>query len=274
MTTHNPSGEQRTLPDNADPAVDYTTAAAKPGTLRGEASLEIQTRQAQRLVYGRQRTDEKEQIIGLVRFGLNMKRIWSSATRDDPYADWTLLQVEAALTNARETVAQIQTETETRLSSAASGINIQVAHSLEPVRVPLQFSNAYGYMGAYLIADFDQLVCTMLTARHVGLVSREESAKKLHQAARMVRHAFFLSALWRFSLVNRDDIRANNPKAVKAKEMMSAMGELPGKVLSGESRAHISPQIQRSASTADNHEINSDTDAEAEVDNPSNLESR
>lgn len=72
---------KRVLPDNADPAVDYTTAAARPGTLRGSVTLDIQTRQAQRLVYGRQRTDEKEKIIGLVRFGLNMKRIWTSAGR-------------------------------------------------------------------------------------------------------------------------------------------------------------------------------------------------
>ena len=46
----NPEPQARTLPDNADPVVDYTTAAARPGTLRGGATLDIQTRQAQRLV--------------------------------------------------------------------------------------------------------------------------------------------------------------------------------------------------------------------------------
>ena len=92
----------RALPDNADPVVDYTTAASRPGLLRGSASLDIQTRQAQRLVYGRRHTESKEHIIGLVRFGMNMKRIWSSAGRDDPYADWTLLQVEESLNSTRD----------------------------------------------------------------------------------------------------------------------------------------------------------------------------
>lgn len=275
MHQDNPSPVKRSLPDNADPAVDYTTAAARPGTLRGSASLDIQTRQAQRLVYGRQRTDEKEHIIGLVRFGLNMKRIWTAAGRDDPYADWTLLKVETALNQARETIGQIRQQTEALLANAATGVNIHIAHSLQPVRVPLQFANAYGYMGAYLIADFDQLVCTMLTARHVGLISREESARKLHQASRMVRHAFFLSAPWRFTLVTRDDLCANNPKAQKAREAMAPMGELPQEIFEGTLRAQIAPEIQSAGmvdSVAD--VVGDDGKDEDEVDNPSSAESR
>lgn len=265
---------KRVLPDNADSAVDYTTAAARPGTLRGSATLDIQTRQAQRLVYGRQRTDDKEQIIGLVRFGLNMKRIWSSAGRDDPYADWTLIKVESALNTARETIGQIRHETEALLASAAIGISIEIAHSLQPVRVPLQFANAYGYMGAYLIADFDQLVCTMLTARHVGLISREESARKLHQASRLVRHAFFLSAPWRFTLVTRDDICANNPKAQKAKEAMAAMGEIPQEVLEGRVRAGIAPEIQLAGSALSVSDELDQLDELDEADNQASTESR
>ncbi len=281
MHQENSSTTTRALPDNADPAVDYTTAAARPGTLRGSASLDIQTRQAQRLVYGRQRTDAKEHIIGLVRFGLNMKRIWNAAARDDPYADWTLLKVEAALNAAREIISQLQQATETRLAGAAIGVRIDIAHSLQPVRVPLQFANAYGYMGAYLIADFDQLVCTMLTARHVGLLSREESAKKLHQASRLVRHTFTLSGPWRFTLVTRDDMCANNPKALKAKEAMTSMGEIPQEVLEGTRRAQIAPEIQV-AGTKDGADVGvtdedddiGDKDDLAEVDNPSNAETR
>ncbi|MEW7996295.1 MAG: AcaB family transcriptional regulator, partial [Candidatus Thiodiazotropha endolucinida] len=65
---------KRDLPNDADPAVDYTTATARPGTLRGDASIVIQTRQAQKLVYGRRKTEDKAHITGLVRFGMNMNR--------------------------------------------------------------------------------------------------------------------------------------------------------------------------------------------------------
>ena len=237
------TSQSRALPDNADPVVDYTTAASRPGLLRGSASLDIQTRQAQRLVYGRRRTESKEHIIGLVRFGMNMKRIWSSAGRDDPYADWTLLQVEEALNSTRESINTLRQETESLLETAAIGVQINIAHSLQPVRVPLQFANAFGYMGAYLIADFDQLVCAILTGRHVGLIQRGNSDKALHNCARRVRHAFALSGLWKFTLVTRADMRNGTPIAQKARQAMAIMGELPQEVLDGSHRAQIAPEV-------------------------------
>lgn len=252
----------RALPDNADPVVDYTTAASRPGLLRGSASLDIQTRQAQRLVYGRRRTESKEHIVGLVRFGMHMKRIWSSAGRDDPYADWALLQVEESLNGTREFINALRQETESLLESAATGVQINIAHSLQPVRVPLQFANAFGYMGAYLIADFDQLVCAILTGRHVGLIQRGNSDKALHNCARRVRHAFALSSLWKFTLVTRTDVRNNTPIALKAKEAMAIMGELPHEILDGRRRARIAPEINTSFASLP--EANDDQ----EIDNP------
>lgn len=237
----------RALPDNADPVVDYTTAAAKPGMLRGEATLDIQTRQAQRLVYGRRKTEDKEHIVGLVRYGMNMKRIWTSAGRDDPYADWILLQTESALTEARDKINNVRQETEQKLSSVSVGIHIDVAHSIEPVHVPLQFTNAYGYMGAYLIADYDQLVRTILTARHVGILTGDQSTQTLYYTSRMVRRSFAFSSQWKFSLVTRADIRNNTPMAAKAKELMPKI-KLPTEVIEGTLRAKIAPDIVKASS--------------------------
>ena len=234
---------KRELPNNADPVVDYTTASARPGTLRGDANLVIQTRQAQKLVYGRRKTEDKPHITGLVRFGMNMNRIWASAGKDDPYADWALLRIEETLNKARNTVNTVRQETETLLANAADGVQIDVAHSIEPVRVPLQFGNAYGYMGAYLISDYDQLVCTMLTARFVGLMPYDKSAKVLHETASQIRHAFGLSSMWKFTLVKRDDVRNNTPMALKAKDAMSNMGELPQEMVDATKRAQIAPEI-------------------------------
>ena len=254
----------RLLPDNADPVVDYTTAAAKPGMLRGEATLDIQTRQAQRLVYGRRKTEDKEHIVGLVRYGMNMKRIWTSAGRDDPYADWILFQTETALMEARIKVNTERLDIEECLSTVSSGIHIDVAHSIEPVHIPLQFANAYGYMGAYLIADFDQLVRTVLTARHVGLLTGNESTHALYQTSRMVRRAFAFSSQWKFSLVTRTDVRNNTPMAAKAKELMPKI-DLPTGVIEGDLRAEIAPDIVTTSSALD------ETD-NGKLDNPTNEE--
>lgn len=233
----------RQLPDNADPAVDYATAAQRPGTLRGEASLLIQTRQAQRLVYGRRQSQEQAGIIGLVRFGMLMKRIWTSAMLDDPYADWFLIQVHESLEVGRETIRGLKGRVDALLQ-AVEGVDIRVAHSLQPVRVPLQFANPYGYMGAYLIADFDDLVRAVLTARHVGLIPRDAAEKTLQQGGRTVRRTFVIPMDWKHCAIDRDDVREDTPRGRLAR---AAMGALPQDVLEGTRRAGHAPAIRRTA---------------------------
>lgn len=235
----------RQLPDNADPAVDYATAAERPGTLRGEASLLIQTRQAQRLVYGRRQSVEQAGIIGLVRFGMLMKRIWHAAALDDPYADWFLIRVHEALEAGRTTLREAKDQVDALLAGV-EGVEITVAHSLKPVRVPLRFANPYGYMGAYLIADYDELVCAVLTARHVGLLPRETAEQMLHQGGRAIRRALLIPTQWKHCAVARADARQGNQRAETARE---AMGELPQDVLDATRRAGHAPALRRTAGT-------------------------
>ncbi len=247
-TTADNADEQtpRELPDNADPAVDYKTAADRPGTLRGDACLVIQTRQAQRLVYGRRQSREHPGIIGLVRFGMLMKRIWVSAMLDDPYADWFLLQIHEALETGRSEIQKMRTEMDELLRSTR-GVEIAIAHSLKPARVPLQFANPYGYMGAYLVGDYDELVCAVLTARHVGLLGRDPAEQMLHRGGRLIRRAFLLPTQWKHCAVDRNDVRQDNQRAQAAR---TAMGELPQEVLDGTRRAHHAPEIRNQSTAA------------------------
>lgn len=237
----------RALPDNADPAVDYKTVAERPGTLRGDACLVIQTRQAQRLVYGRKQVGQQPGIIGLVRFGMLMKRIWVSAMLDDPYADWYLLQIDETLETGRVEIRQSRNQIDELLGSAR-GVEITVAHSLKPARVPLQFANPYGYMGAYLVGDYDELVCAVLTARHVGLLSRDHAEQMLQRGGRLIRRAFLLPTQWKHCAVDRTDLEQNNQRAQAAR---AAMGELPQDVLDGKHRARHAPEIRQRPAVAD-----------------------
>lgn len=230
----------RHLPNKADPGVDHSTVA-KPGGLRGGASLVVQTRQAQRLIYGRGEQQDKPAIIGLVQFGMLMRRIWTSAMLDDPYADWYLLRVLDCLEEARSEIRSLHQNTNQRLE-AMPGIEITVAQSASPVRVPLHFANPYGYMGSYLIADCDDLVRAILTARHVGLISRDHGEQMIHRGARQVRRAFALPSGWRHLAINREDLRQNNQRAQQAREKM---GELPEDILEGTRRSKIAPEIRK-----------------------------
>jgi integrating conjugative element protein (TIGR03761 family) len=231
------------LPKNSGRAGEPTKAPQQPGTLRGSASLPIETRQAQRLVYGRRGSEEQPAIIGLVRFGMLMKRVWLSAMLDDPYADWFLIRVLEALDSGREAIDALRRELDALLDNT-SGVEIEVARSLKPVRVPLQFATPYGYMGAYLIADYDELARRVLTARHVGLLAREEAERLLQRGGRQIRHAFCLPLQWKHCAIDRDDVRQNTQRAQAARV---AMGELPQDVLEGTRRATHAPAIRRNA---------------------------
>ncbi|MCG5526395.1 TIGR03761 family integrating conjugative element protein [Ectothiorhodospira haloalkaliphila] len=241
----------RAQPLPSDPAVAYRTATDSPGGLRSEVVLQIQTRQAQRLVLGRAAGPDKPAIIGLVRFGMIVRRIWDSAARDDPYADAALLRILEALEQGREDVNQRQQRIQNQLDGV-DGIAIGLAQTLTPVRIPLNFANPYGYMGAYLICDFDRLARTLLTARHVGMLDRDTSERMLYQGGRKVRRAFAAAQAWRHCAVTRADLLADNARARSAIE---AMGTLPPDVIQGETRPRIAPDI-RKPSRATDEQIN------------------
>jgi integrating conjugative element protein (TIGR03761 family) len=243
MNAHEDRMPKRTLPFNADPAVGYQTAATRPGELRGVADLYVQTRQAQRLVMGRAANGDQPAIIGLVRFGMRVRQLWSASAADDPYADWFLLQTLENLESGREELGRMHVELEALLQGIL-GVDIAVAESLKPARVPLQFANPYGYMGAYLIADYDRFVRAVLTARHVGLLDRDGSERRLSQGGRLVRRAFASLQRYKHCAVTRDDMAGNT---ARAREALAAMGPLPAEVLKGDLRPRIAPELPRPA---------------------------
>ena len=151
----------------------------QPGGLRSETSMTLQTRQAQKLVLGRKRSKDVEPIIGLLDFGRRMKLIWLSAEADDPYADWFLLKIEASLQEARQLVQDKSSWLDNILNDL-EGFDIKMASSLQPIHVPIYFQNPYGYMGAYLVADYDALARSVFTARHIGLIDRHTAEKILN----------------------------------------------------------------------------------------------
>ncbi|MCI0653671.1 MAG: TIGR03761 family integrating conjugative element protein [Methylococcaceae bacterium] len=228
------------MPENTPANSDRTDRnPSRPGSLRSQVTMEIQTGLAQRLVQGRERAVGVEPILGVIGFGQRTRALWQAAGDDDPYADWTLLKIEESIHAAKQMID----EHSKRIGEALAGMGgftIEIAYSLEPVRIPLQFSNPYGYMGAYLVGDFDVLSRTMLTARHLGLIDRVRSDEILRSAGKAIRRTFNYAVQWRFTGVNREDFRQMNQNAERARKLM---GELPSEILSAEKRARMAPPI-------------------------------
>ena len=213
----------------------------QPGVLRSQTVMEIQTRHAQRLVYGRRAEGGKPAIIGLMRFSAMLRPIWSGAANDDPWADWWLVRIERELQESKEALEALMGNVEKRLRSVR-GVDVELAHSIEPVRVSLSFSSPYAFMGAYLLADFDALVRATLTGRHVGLLDRLSAERNfLYEGGRIVRRAFNAAYGYRYLGVVREDLRQGTAKAKRARDML---GDVPQEVVDGELRAAHAPDIK------------------------------
>ena len=136
---------------------------ATPGRLQGAATLVIQTQQAQRLLGGRVGGKTKHRAISLHHFSRLMRQLWLASQQNNPVALACLQRVDAALGDSQRALAELVQQISEKLKTT-TGIEIDVAQSAAPLRISLRFGTPYGFKGAYLIAEYDRLVCAVLTA--------------------------------------------------------------------------------------------------------------
>lgn len=210
----------------------------KPGVLRGQVWLTVQTSQAQQLIHGRAGTADKPAIIGLVGFADRLRVLWLAARRDDPYADWWLIKVHEAIDSNETFSRDRQVELDRHLEQM-TGIEVNVAASQYPYRVQLQFANPYAYRAAQLVASYDRLVCTAMTARHIGLLDGAATAQVQQACARKLRALFMIPQGYRLLKIDREAVRMQTGRSNEARQLM---GEVPAAILSGERQVPLVPR--------------------------------
>lgn len=234
-----PSNESS--PSSAPTDAAQVRLEQRPGVLQGGAVLTLQTAHAQRLVKGRAQSTDKPAIIGLLGFANQLRTLWNAARDDDPYADWWLLKVRDALDHTSDTLSAMTVCATERIESM-DALEVTLPVSTRPARIALNFSNPYAFRAARLIAAFDMLACQLLSARHVGLLSREEAEVQLHQGGRITRRMLQSPAGYRFPGLTRADVMAGT---AKARQAIGSMGAVPDDVLQGTRRAPDAPTIVR-----------------------------
>lgn len=216
-----------------------------PGALRGDTKLTLNTRQAQQLFEGRRRSvgDGKERptIPGLVRFAHYVDQIAIGVGADDPYADWTLIQIDRQLVEVEAMLCRERRAAEIRLRARA-GMHITVACSIAPVDVPLSFRTPYPYRAAHLIAEFDALATTLLSAHHCGVMPQAEVHRVLARGRRDVRRVFHTAQRYRFSGVSRADLEH---RTARGQEATDRWGEVPAEILTRDVRPQFSVHAAR-----------------------------
>ena len=178
-------------------------------------------------------------------FADRLRVIWQAARDDDPYADWWLIKIHEAIEAKGKRLQTIRRVLDERLARLEA-IDVAVALSERPYRLPLRFANPYAYRAAQLLATYDGLVCTALTANHVGALAHRASDAFIRQGAGEIRGLFALPQGYRFLCIDRANMLKND---AQAREAVRSMGVLPEDVLSGDRRAPLAP-LRRSRSSA------------------------
>jgi integrating conjugative element protein (TIGR03761 family) len=213
-------------------------APSPPGALRGEIWIALQTHQALILVHGRGPLPDKPAIIGLIGFADRLRVIEAGARNDNPYADWWLIKIDAAIRSANDFIEAQEAAVSNQLVQLSS-MEIAVASSECPTRIRLRFASPYAYQAARLLGRYDRLVCAVLTAAHVGLLDIERRQQIQHSCARKLRSLFMLPQAYKSLNLSRATVRT---QAGRAHEAVKAMGEIPEDILNGEHRAAFAPR--------------------------------
>jgi integrating conjugative element protein (TIGR03761 family) len=229
---------------NAQNPDERSRQPQKPGALHGQVWLTVQTNQAQQLIHGRAGTlgipgtPDKPAIIGLIGFADRLRVIWLAARRDDPYADWWLIKIHEAI-NASETFISHQMVKLDKRLEQMTGMEVSVASSQRPYRIHLQFANPYAYRAAQLLARYDRLVCTALTARHIGLLDGDATVQVQQTCSRKLRALFMIPQGYRLMKIDRDMVHKAMGRSCEARQIM---GAVPDDILSGEHQAPLVPR--------------------------------
>ncbi len=197
--------------------------------------LFLHTRLAQSLFNGSWRHGK----MGLLQFARIMALVFRAAREDDPYAEWYLLKTYQALFDVNQKLKSIELQL-TEYFKNLRGVTVNLLSSDRPLSCPLHFSTPFGFMGAYLLADFDYVFRQTVTLKRIGLSLKEDITVK--QLMSYLQNAFSMPRYWHQTGITRQDVIDNTEKYQKNK---ASMGEIPEVILKKEIEFSFMPKKKR-----------------------------
>ncbi len=217
------------------------TSNKRPGALRAQAKMTIHTEKARRL------TDPLTlpngiRPPGLFRFSSLCQKLCEKSAEGDPYADWFLYRIEQELFKLKNRIKQSTDRLQKFIED--SGFEVSEASSQKPVTIELSMGNPYGYMAAYVLADFDRLVRLALTCELMGILDRAQCRNMIQPSEKNFRRLLHLPINYKHTGVTRNDIQQNNQVAQRAIELM---GKCPGNIVTGKHKPRHAPSSRQTS---------------------------
>lgn len=236
----------------ADPLVNDREAnrIMDIGRLESEADdvLKVNTRHAYRLFMGRAKPPVQQEvgkevfpIVGGRKAAASLLALWNLSAKDNPYADWALIKFIDKVEKLKGKLVSGTEKLQKQMAEMAHrGFTIHMMSSIKPQTLELGFRSPYGYEIAYLLAEFDYAVRTILTMGMKALMDSERADLTIAVLQREARAIFYevlraqrvltnehLAALTRADWLPTADEQA----ALRIKGCVALLGELPKDVL-------------------------------------------
>lgn len=248
VSNHRPASHETRADDPTLGTPGRRSASRRPprdGSAETTDTMVLHTREAYRMFTGRRaRPDSPEPaVVGGQRFATLTKVLWNLSAQDNPYADWTLIRLEAAMQNLRTEMQTATADAERVIGELErKGLTIAVLGARSPTQVPLAFRSPYGYAMAELVAEFDYYVRIVKTLVYRDQWSDDDGRTAIRAIGRPLRAVFVTPVPWVRALLDsellpltrRDFAFEASPKATARVDLAhQRLGELPDAVLAG-----------------------------------------
>jgi integrating conjugative element protein (TIGR03761 family) len=157
------------------------------GALRSNISLTLHTFHAALIWRGRTARPGARPILGMAGYIQVTHRLKQAAACDDPYADWAMCQLEAKLEAAKARIGELIQHLDRIHQDRPGQVDVGENLNQHPVILPLYIGSPLGFLGVYLLTDYDVLARRVLLAHHTALINQQDMAHILDSGGPQLR---------------------------------------------------------------------------------------
>ena len=184
---------------------------------------------------------ESKSQPGLMEFIRSVRGVYTDASHNNPFADWTLLKIEDDIKALRDAIAEARKELKEKME-AHDASAVEAATSGEPHRDQVEFDTPYAHVLAVALREFDEFVREGMTAAHVGAIRTRERTAMFQSMTRRLRRVIMTPHHYQRNRITRETV--GNADADQIESLESRLGgPIPEDVLAGDRRGEFAPDI-------------------------------
>ena len=177
---------------------------------------------------------------GLEEFARQVRGVYTDASHDNPFADWTLLKIEDDIKALRDAIAEARKDLKDKLE-AIDVMDVEPATRTEPHRDQLEFDTPYAHVLGVALREFDEFVREGMTAAHVGAIRPRERTALFQGMTSRFRRIIMAPHHYPRNRITRATYDEESGQVDTLESRLG--GSVPADVLSGDRRAEFAPDI-------------------------------